>query len=289
MLKLKRQYFYNLMWIIDSLEKSMMLGKIEGRRKREHQRMRWLDGITDAIDMNFSKRQEIMKGKEAWHAAVHGIMKSHTWLDSWTTVNDLNQRVQTQMFSKLGKRVCGELFSWIFWTKTLPKVMGWADTLGIERWKEKVSFRWSIADFTKGSAGTVYPLIHLTEGPMPDSSGRTVWIPQTWKFPQSWINCVLRFILCPPMPHTLSLTLKLCDKSVTRERVKSIVGKRQSPNYHRDTRTWLSLGNTVLNHVRRNLLTWIEYSATGKINFLVWVRMEGGVDTCSFENIVNFK
>ena len=56
----------------------MMLGKIEGRRKREHQRMRWLDGITDAIDMNFSKRQEIMKGKEAWHAAVHGIMKSHT-------------------------------------------------------------------------------------------------------------------------------------------------------------------------------------------------------------------
>ena len=60
------------------MEKSLMLGKIEGRRKRGHQRMRWLDGITDAIDMNFSKRQEIMKGKEAWHAAVHGIMKSHT-------------------------------------------------------------------------------------------------------------------------------------------------------------------------------------------------------------------
>ena len=58
----------------------MMLGKIEGRRKREHQRMRWLDGITDAIDMNFSKRQEIMKGKEAWHAAVHGIMECQTRL-----------------------------------------------------------------------------------------------------------------------------------------------------------------------------------------------------------------
>ena len=72
------QYFGHLMRTVDSLEKSMMLGKIEGRRKRGHQRMRWLDGITDAIDMNFSKRQEIMKGKEAWHAAVHGIMKSHT-------------------------------------------------------------------------------------------------------------------------------------------------------------------------------------------------------------------
>ena len=61
----------------DSLEKTLTLGKTEGRR-RGHQRMRWLDGITDAIDMNFSKHQEIMKGKEAWHAAVHGIMKSQT-------------------------------------------------------------------------------------------------------------------------------------------------------------------------------------------------------------------
>ena len=76
-MKLKLQYFGHLL-TAGSLEKTLMLGKIEGRRKRGHQRMRWLDGITDAIDMNFSKRQEIMKGKEAWHAAVHGIMKSHT-------------------------------------------------------------------------------------------------------------------------------------------------------------------------------------------------------------------
>ena len=84
MLKLKLQYFGHLMWSDDSLEKSLILGKIEGRR-REHQRMRRLDGITDAIDMNLNKLQKMVRDREAWHAAVHGVAKSWTWLGNWTT------------------------------------------------------------------------------------------------------------------------------------------------------------------------------------------------------------
>ena len=84
-LLLKLQYFGHLMQRADSLEKIQMLGKIEGKRRRGWQRMRWLDNISDSMDMNLSKLQEIVSNREAWHATVHGVAKSQTWLSDWTT------------------------------------------------------------------------------------------------------------------------------------------------------------------------------------------------------------
>ena len=123
MLKLKLQYFGHLMWRVDSLEKTLMLGGIGSRRKRGQQRMRWLDGITDSMNVSLSELRELVMDREAWCAAIHGVAKSRTWLSYWTEGKRSNWAILSPFPPAPNPSQHQSLFQWVNSSHEVAKVL----------------------------------------------------------------------------------------------------------------------------------------------------------------------